>query len=159
MPAAAWSLPIAIEWNALLFARSGFRVGGVSWFVICTLVVLAIVALWMLARWRRGESTGSVRNSPRALFYELCRVHALASAERQLLWALAEGRQFAQPSQVFVDPGAFDDDRMPPALSGRRSELARLRDRLFDGLEKPGDSAAATASVADPNAALVEHPA
>ncbi len=139
---AAWTTlsPIASPW--IVAARRSSRGAGMSWVIGGTVAVLAIVAVWMFARWWLGEGAARMRNSPKGLFTELCRAHALAAAERQLLLALAETRQLAQPGDVFVDPSLFDDPPLPPLLASRKGELARLRRRLFAGMEPAADGAA-----------------
>lgn len=120
--ASAWMVAARRSWDSL------------PWVIVGTIAVLAIVAVWVAARRWLGEGSARMHNSPKALFAELCRAHGLASGERQLLLALAECRQLAQPSDVFVHPIYFDDIQLPPLLAPRKSELVRLRDRLFAGL-------------------------
>lgn len=120
--ASAWMVAARRSWDSL------------PWVIVGTIAVLAIVAVWVVARRWLGEGSARMHNSPKALFAELCRAHGLASGERQLLLALAECRQLAQPSDVFVHPIYFDDIQLPPLLAPRKSELVRLRDRLFAGL-------------------------
>jgi hypothetical protein len=126
--------------NVLLAARSSFRGSGISWVVIGALAVVVIVALWMLSRWWLGQGSAGSRNSPKALFAELCRVHALAAGERQLLLALAESNRLVQPSELFVDPTYFDEQRLPTSLAARKGELKSLAGRLFAGLTPANDA-------------------
>ncbi|MEX2185802.1 MAG: hypothetical protein WD875_03365 [Pirellulales bacterium] len=150
--------PVASVW--IVAARRSFRGGEMSWVIAGTLGVLAIAAVWMVARWWLGEGAARMRNSPKALFGELCRAHALAASERQLLLSLADCRRLAQPSDVFVDPSHFDNPQLPPLLASRKGELARLRGRLFAGLEPPSiaeNTAAEDAATGD--AAADESPA
>jgi hypothetical protein len=121
----------------LLAARRPFRGVNMPWVVFGSLAVAAIVALWLFTRWWLGEGLARRRNSPRALFTELCRAHALASSERQLLLALADAHQLAQPGELFVNPSHFEESRLTPMLFPRRTELLALRARLFAGLEEP----------------------
>lgn len=126
------SLPIASQ--AILAARSALRGNGMSWVIIGAVAVFAIIGLWMLSRWWLGQGSSGTRNSPRALFTELCRVHGLKAGDRQLLLVLAETNQLVQPCDVFVDPMFFDEARVPPTLSGRKADVASLKRRLFAGL-------------------------
>ncbi len=136
----AWSRLDPVAANSLLAARSSFRGSGISWVVIGALAVVVIVALWMLSRWWLGQGSAGSRNSPKALFAELCRVHALAAGERQLLLALAESNRLVQPSELFVDPTYFDEQRLPASLGARKVELKSLAGRLFAGLTPANDA-------------------
>jgi len=129
------SLPIGN--HALLAARSTLRGNGMSWVIIGAVAVFAIIGLWMLSRWWLGQGSSGTRNSPRALFTELCRVHGLKAGDRQLLLVLAETHQLVQPSDVFVDPTYFEESRVPPTLAGRKADVANLKRRLFAGLASP----------------------
>lgn len=139
-PSSSASPAAALVW--IVAARRAWHGGGdLSWVIVGTLGVLAIIAVWMLARWWLGEGSARMRNSPKALFLELCRAHSLAASERQLLAALAECRRLAQPSDLFVDPRHFDEAALPPSLASRKGELARLSERLFAGLSQVDDGA------------------
>lgn len=149
-------LPIAN--HAMLAARSTLRGNGMSWVIIGAVAVFAIIGLWMLSRWWLGQGSPGTRNSPRALFTELCRVHGLGAGDRQLLLTLAETNQLVQPSDVFVDPTFFEEARVPSALSGRKADVANLKQRLFAGhapaVEETADDA--TANTETPTAKPTE---
>jgi hypothetical protein len=142
----AWIELSPIAALLLLAARRPFRGVNTSWVVFGALAAVAIVALWLFTRWWLCEGSARRRNSPRALFAELCRAHALGSAERQLLLALAEAHQLAQPGELFVNPSHFDASRIASAMAPRRAELAALRGRLFAGLNEAADAASQAAS-------------
>lgn len=149
-PLIAWLELSPLSMPVLLAARRSFRGADVSWVVVGALAVAAIVVLWLATRWWLGEGAARMRKSPRALFAELCRAHALGAAERQLLLALAECRQLVQPSELFVDPRLFDERRLGPTLGPRAAELRALRARLFLGLDETETAAAATQDEAVP---------
>jgi hypothetical protein len=125
--------------HTLLAARSALRGSGISWVIIGAVAVFAIIGLWMLSRWWLGQGAPGTRNSPRALFAELCRFHGLKAGDRQLLLVIAETNQLVQPSDVFVDPTFFDDARVPATLAGRKADVASLKRRLFAGLTPPAE--------------------
>ena len=69
-------------------------------------VVAAIVAAIVMRVQKRNDMEEYCDN-PWKLFRELCQVHALDGASQRLLAQLAQARQFEQPAQVFVSPGAI----------------------------------------------------
>ncbi|RIK73430.1 MAG: hypothetical protein DCC68_24910 [Planctomycetota bacterium] len=146
MPLVAWLDTSAAAMPLMLAARRGFRGGDMSWVVVGALAVAAIAALWLATRWWLGEGSARMRNSPRALFAELCRAHALCAADRQLLLALAEFRQLANLGELFVNPTHFDEHRLNATLASRRAELQALHARLFSGLDESETFASATAA-------------
>jgi hypothetical protein len=80
----------------------------------------------------RNRNDMTVRcDNPWKLFRELCQVHGLDGPSQRLLAQLAQARQFEQPAQVFVSPGAFEPTGLPPALRERADQLLRLRGLLF----------------------------
>jgi hypothetical protein len=93
-------------------------------------VVAAIVALVVIHVRDRNDMTVRCDN-PWKLFRELCQVHGLDGASQRLLAQLARVRQFEQPAQVFLSPGAFEPAGLPPALRERADHLLRLRGMLF----------------------------
>jgi hypothetical protein len=114
----------------------GFRgaTSQLSWHDLIPYAAAAILAAVgiSLYRWikRRNDMTEPCDDPPK-LFRELCGVHGLDRASRRLLWRLSQACGFAQPAQVFLTPGAFDADRLPPPLQKHAAELKRLRERLF----------------------------
>jgi hypothetical protein len=93
-------------------------------------VMAAIVALVVIHVRDRNDMTVRCDN-PWKLFRELCQVHGLDGASQRLLAQLARVRQFEQPAQVFLSPGAFEPAGLPPALRERADHLLRLRGMLF----------------------------
>jgi hypothetical protein len=148
----AATLALSDSNHALLAARSALRGNGMSWVIIGAVAVFAIIGLWMLSRWWLGQGSPGTRNSPRALFTELCRVHGLKAGERQILLVLAETHQLVQPSDVFVDPTLFEEARVPPTLSGRKADVASLKRRLFAGLAPAVEESADEATAHDTSA-------
>ena len=94
-------------------------------------VIGAIIAATVMFVRRRNDMTIHCDNSWK-LFRELCLIHELDHPSQRLLAALAEARQFEQPTQVFLTPEAFDAADLPPEWQMRTGHLRRLKMILFD---------------------------
>jgi len=88
-----------------------------------------VTAVYMRVR-NRNDMTQRCDN-PWKLFRELCQVHGLDRASQRLLAQVAKARQFSQPAQVFLSPGALEPAGLPPGLRERADHLLRLRSLLF----------------------------
>lgn len=103
-----------------------------KYFLVAT---VAIVLLWLglqwFNRWQRDQRLRA--QTPRALFYELCRAHNLSRMERNLLAQAVADAPPAEMCLVFIDPrilGRLSIDNTPEADS-----YARLAKKLLgDGL-------------------------
>lgn len=96
--------------------------------VILPLVVAAVV--WAVVRFRTHREQASY-NSPRRLFNDLCTLHELDWPTRKLLRQLARSRHLDHPARIFVEPACFDPAHIPPQLQPFRTQLQRLKTRLF----------------------------
>jgi hypothetical protein len=125
-----WLLPVGSGgqnvWGRFDHERPTFDLGLILLLLTAAVVVLAI---WLvLPRW--GSRFRA--NGPRALFHELCRAHGLGASSRRLLKRLAAARAMANPAELFVEPGHFEKEDLPPALQSEKLALERLRDQLFN---------------------------
>jgi len=115
---------------------SGFRGKGarleIGDLVLWGLGLVGVVAVaWLLAKllaWRDGRGA---RNSPRALFRGLCKVHSLDRRQRSLLRQLARVHRLAHPAILFVEPQRLYPGENSPVPSSQVDALAVLRQRLF----------------------------
>ncbi len=98
-------------------------------------IVLAIVSLWMgLYFWDRSRKPKRGAGLDReGLFTQLCQLHKLSRAERQLLKTAAKFHRLDQPALAFVNPNILLD--YAEASPGVTLEVRALVDRLYgDGL-------------------------
>ena len=93
----------------------------------------ALALLWLgivlAERWRGFWLLKS--QSPRALFRELCRAHALSRSQRQLLREISQQFPLEQCCQVFVDPQLLED--YARAQADHAEGTRKLRRLLFPG--------------------------
>jgi hypothetical protein len=101
--------------------------------VVLWVAVLAVIGLafWMLAQYRERQDGPDRTNSPRRLFFELCRAHELKFADRWLLWRVARWQRLTQPAKLFVEPERFDAANLSRKLLAKNDQLVQLRDKLF----------------------------
>ncbi|MHC4399693.1 MAG: hypothetical protein ACYTG0_08440 [Planctomycetota bacterium] len=107
-----------------------------SGYLVTGLVVLVgiVVAVWFLAKlWERYEGCAP-QNSPRKLFFSLCRAHRLRWSEWWLLWRVARDQKLDSPARLFLEPERLDPASLSPFLRLRAPQLAAIRSRLFAGL-------------------------
>ena len=100
--------------------------------ILVLLLVVAALAIAGLAMFRRF-TPGAV-NSGQLLFTELCRANHLTRRQRKLLLDIAQRKQAACPSLVFLDINLWASDaEQPQPFSGTKvqAELHRLRSLLF----------------------------
>ena len=95
---------------------------------IAALLIAAAVVAHRSSRRRRQEFT---HDSPRLLFWELCRAHRLPFASRRLLKQLAAAQGISEPAMLFVDSSSFESAGLPAALQPRANEIRTLRNQLF----------------------------
>jgi hypothetical protein len=119
--------PDATPWVPLT-QWSDIPVGLLVKFVVVPLVVIAVV--WAAVQYRMRRARASYY-SPRRLFHELCKLHALDWPSRKLLRQLARSRHLEHPARLFLEPACFDPGNVPPALQAFRTELLQLKSRLF----------------------------
>jgi hypothetical protein len=113
------------------FPDSGERLNWSDlWAYGIAVVIAAAVALIVMRVRARNDMTQRC-DSPWKLFRELCQAHGLDRASQRLLAQVARARQFEQPAQIFLSPGAFEPAGLPPALRERADHLLRLRGLLF----------------------------
>ena len=101
-----------------------------SLFSFLMLIACATLVIWGLTRlvqWTEKHG----KNSPRALFRELCRVHRIGWSERRMIKDLAEWQHLDQSAQVFLEPERFDAALLSPGLAEHRESLEALRDKIF----------------------------
>lgn len=100
---------------------------------LAAFVGFAAVGLWYLQK--RSTTKGDEgTDSPRRLFFDLCRVHELNRKESKFLWQLPRKLDLPEPALLFADPthlvravrAAEDDDQ--------RHQLENLGVRLFGPL-------------------------
>jgi hypothetical protein len=97
---------------------------------LTAILLLIVIALVWRAIKRRAERMFA-EDSPAKLFRQLCAVHGLNHVHRRLLRQLAETRGVALPAALFVEPGYFDTQKLPPELQPFANELRLLQKRLF----------------------------
>ncbi len=117
-------------WGRFDNQRPGF--GAAEWSVLIgalTLLLVIVVTSYVVAKRKRSEF---LHNSPKRLFYELCRAHQLHMWNRRLLKKLAAARGVQNPAELFVDPKYFDAADLPQGLQSAAPELRQLRHALFE---------------------------
>jgi hypothetical protein len=107
---------------------------GAGWWIGLAGVGL-VIAVWGVWSWYRGRHARP-RTMPWALFTELCHAHRLSSKDGLLLARLAHARQPEQPAGVFVEPDKLTEEQLDARLASRKANLARLKKRLFSGLDE-----------------------
>lgn len=74
-------------------------------------IAAALLLLWLgvnwVERWRGHLLLSS--QSPRTLFRELCRVHALTRTDRQRLAAITQTFSPEQSCRIFIDPRVLEE--------------------------------------------------
>ncbi len=90
--------------------------------------VVAVVWLWLARR----EAKTFVANSSAKLFRELCAEHRLGFRNRRLIRRLAAARGVTDTASMFLEPRYYSLEELPETLHRDRSEICRLRDKLFD---------------------------
>ncbi len=98
--------------------------------VAAALIIGVPLLLMLLGRFQRTRQEW-LRNSPEALFGELCRAHGLAWGSRRLLRRCAKELRLDPPALLFLDPYQLDPEQLGAEGSARRDELSALRDRLL----------------------------
>jgi hypothetical protein len=94
------------------------------------MVGLAIAAFWAgLYFWDRRRRPAPAVNHAMGLFAELCRVHGLSPAERNLL--LKAAGDMRNPAIAFVEPNVLS--RFGRAHPTESPECDQLLERLFGG--------------------------
>jgi len=102
-----------------------------QWCVICAALFLVIV-ITALGSWY-SERKGKPRrcNSPKRLFWSLCRAHDLSWRDRWILWRLSRYQELDDPARLFLEPHRFDSPNLSFALQRHPARIASLRERLF----------------------------
>ena len=90
--------------------------------------IVMVIWLIMLGLKLRARRT---THSPWELFGELCAAHRLAHGERSLLKSLARDLKLEQPGVLFVEPGWWESQRLPPSMVRHVAALEKVRKRLF----------------------------
>lgn len=136
MHATAINLVVLASRSRLRDMGSGFRYKRqqfdgadlIAWIMIGVgvLVVIALVARLMASRDKH-----ELYNSPRALFRALANAHGLDWRSRLLLKRIARAQDVTMPARLFVEPGRFTEAKLPASLEPKRTEIERLRERLF----------------------------
>ncbi|MCA9270586.1 MAG: hypothetical protein KDA41_19020 [Planctomycetales bacterium] len=112
-----------------------FREGAqpLSWLEISVGVAAVLVAgaaVWALAAYFKRRERTSYHN-PKALFHDLCHVHALSSAQQRLLWQLAKRRFPNAPALVFLSPESFHVEAIAQAAPQTHAMLVEILDKVF----------------------------
>jgi len=102
------------------------------WFCI-VLGILAAIAC--LSRLVARQDKRQLFNSPRALFRNLCRAHALDRPARRLLRQMSRYQKLSQPARLFLEPARFEPENLSPAQQSQFSAVLALRDHLFAATE------------------------
>ena len=111
-----------------------------GWGVVVIAAGLVATA-WVRAHWAGPLRESLARSSPNRLFRGLCRVHALAWADRRLLWRLARFQGLDTPARLFLEPERFDRAALDPRMPDAQTRYQAIRGRLFAGLEGNTESA------------------
>lgn len=111
------------------FARGGGFADSSNLLFLCAGLLVALSALVAL-RFVRGRNRSDV-NSPQRLFRELCAAHELGSADRQLLYKLAQHHGLKHPATLFVDSRLWDQQALGQPGRDKSQALQALRARLF----------------------------
>jgi hypothetical protein len=104
------------------------------WFLI---VIGIFVAIGVVARILAGHDKHRLFNSPRALFRTLCRAHELDRSARRLLLQIAHAQQLRPPARLFLEPAAFQPERLGPAFGPQRSAIEALARKIFAQAAEP----------------------
>ena len=106
-------------------------------------LVVVIYILWRLAS--RHERQGAY-DSPRRLFQQLCKAHALDRPRRGLLKRMARWYRLAHPAQLFLESDRFEAANLGPEFVGEMAAVAQLRQVLFSDAGSLGNSSEPTTS-------------
>lgn len=115
--------------------RSRYRGGGSLMESLLPVVIsLGILALliavgWGIHYWIQ-QRKNRVIDDPVALFHELCRAHGLSRSDRNLLLAMAEWYELADPVTLFVDEQRWGNRRLHEELQCSE-DAHRLARQLF----------------------------
>ena len=106
--------------------------------IVAGLLILAGIAalVWLLSRFLGAQDRRQTYNSPRRLFFSLCRMQGLRWSDRWLLWRLARARRLKDPARLFLEPQWFEATGLGRSLRLRATRLKQLRQGLFAGLRK-----------------------
>jgi hypothetical protein len=89
-----------------------------------------VVMLWLVSRWLKRRQRAQPYNSPRRLFFGLCRAHGLRWSDRWLLWRVAKWQRLKDPGRLFLEPQRFEEANLGP-LRASAPRLKAIRQRLF----------------------------
>jgi hypothetical protein len=137
---------VLAEFDVLESISRGFRLENkalsVSHLMLVGLCVAGITAVaWGFSHYFGQFDLQRRGNSPRALFAQLCRTHALAWPQRQLLRRLAREQKLDTPAMLFIEPEHFEPSRWSRAMQPRGRDLEQIRQRLFGDTTPDGSDA------------------
>lgn len=119
--------------NGFREKRESFNPSDLLWWVFAAVAIL--VAFAVIAKLLAKQDKRRQYNNPAALFRELCQVHNLDRASRNLLKTIARHQELTTPAHLFVDPdrliAALREDSLRPQLPAIQS----LRNKLFAASE------------------------
>ena len=98
--------------------------------MIAAVSSVIVLVIWLIMFWLRMREQRTV-HSPWRLFHDLCGAHGFTHGEKSLVKQLARAQNLQQPGGVFVEPGWWESERLPPGLSSHFAELEKLRKRIF----------------------------
>ena len=115
--------------RALRSTQSETRTEGNYTILLITCAIFAVLivlgAIYQIIQTRQSY------NSPKKLFWELCRAHHLSWTERWLLWKLAKWLALENPAVIFIDAGCFDPQKMPSVFAPNVKDFEKMKKRLF----------------------------
>jgi hypothetical protein len=100
------------------------------WMLVSIAALLITAAVVAHRSSRRGQREFT-HDSPRLLFWELCRAHKLPLASRRLLKRLAAAHGVSDPAILFVNSTHFDPASLPANLQPAADQIRTLRNQLF----------------------------
>ncbi|MCC9605196.1 hypothetical protein LOC68_24170 [Blastopirellula sp. JC732] len=101
--------------------------------LLAAFVLFAIVGLWYLQK-RSSNQGDEGTDSPRRLFFDLCRVHELNREESKILWQVPRYLNLADPASLFADPTHLVRAVRDAENDDYRHRLENLGVRLFGTL-------------------------
>lgn len=114
--------------NLIFFTHNWLTEAGTLYGILG--IGLLAVAFFAAKRYFSGRLGGKV-NSPRRIFFELCRAHRLTRKESTLLLRIARECGLAQPGILFLDPGYL---KQPFKTSVDKARQEKLRRQIFGEL-------------------------